>query len=432
MASFATFGEIKKSDPVKQLNALIIKAILSSEKVLTIPNDLIFKKFLESYSKISKIKYRYKKFEKISKNNFLKKFKKIDFRSPLPRGLKYHFSIDSLFCIEIKLQESEKLENHIVLLQINNIRKKYLKYGGALKPEIIKGHSSFLINTSLKKEKFTTYYILIKLTDSLLKHMAIQNHIKTFNMKKKFETLILDNFDSLELEPLRNYQKVNIMMKLIKTEFNINIYKEKGILVKYFPIHNYIERKNFENFFKTRWEMIVFILKHLSGTTEKICLKFFSHLSFYHGIQQGFYLAFFTHMTAHLLFLAIIGCFLLVFEYFFFKSQVLRGGMIFFVGIWSTWVMSMWGRREKELAYNFEVGDEKRVLEIRDKYTGKAVINEATFKVSKKSRDNLLFRYLVKYLIFIFFSLVDFVCVSCWGDSDSSSLLDGYFFEHGN
>lgn len=378
------------SNSTNELNSLIVKAILSSERVLTISRGEIFEYLLSSSDTMGSINYKYKRFEKIKKRNFIQRMKDINFRLPLDSSLKYEFCIDSLFCIEILLPETERLQDHIVLLQINNIKKKYSKYGGGLRIEIIQGYEAF--GGVLNKTKLTTYYILIKLTDSLLKHLGIQSQVKTFNMKGEFHTPLMNSDDAKECEPLRNYQKVNIMMKLIRTEFNIDVYQEKGILVKYFPIHNYIERKNFEKISK---ESLTLLFSDIFKSTGKLTLKIFTNLTFYHGIQQGFYFAFFSHYTTYLIYLVVLGMALIIPDFILEDRNNINWISVVGVGVWSSWMMNMWGRREKELAYNFDVSDEKKIVEIRSKYTGMAVIDEATFKVSKKSNDRVLFRYLV-------------------------------------
>ena len=44
-----------------------------------------------------------------------------------------------LLCFEVFTRSDELIQNHIVLDQINNVRKKYLKYGGGIKIELQKG-----------------------------------------------------------------------------------------------------------------------------------------------------------------------------------------------------------------------------------------------------------------------------------------------------
>lgn len=387
----------KNKESFSVLNNNLLGMILNSDKAISITNERVFKALLSTNHSLSSLKYKYKRIEKINKITFLKKLRKIDYRKPLDPELKFTFPIDSLFCIEIVVKETDKLENHIVIQQINNIKKKYEKYGGAIRIEIIKGYEATggVLDGILTKNKvkMQTYYILMKLTDSLLQHVAIQGQINSFNMKENFSAPFIEGEQNKELAPLRNYQKVNIMMKLLRSEFNIDMYEEKKILVKYFPIHNYLERENFK---KTAMKSFYYLLVSLVNQSKNESLKIFTHLTFYHGIQQGFYFAFFSHYTANLVYLVVMGTTMLFFQEFY-NTPLMQGIPTMLVGIWSTWMMNMWGRREKMLAYNFDISEEKKVKEIRNNYTGKAVIDEATFKISKKSEQRLFFSYMVIY-----------------------------------
>ena len=41
---------------------------------------------------------------------------------------------------------------------------------------------------------------------------------------------------------MRDTQKIKIIMKLFKEEFDLKLYQKEGIISKYFPVHHYKDR----------------------------------------------------------------------------------------------------------------------------------------------------------------------------------------------
>ena len=357
---------------------------------------------LFSISILKSIKhFKYTKNELISKKRFLDKIKKIDFSKPIQSSLKELYTMEKLFCIQVQTGAGELVENHFVMTQLNNIRKKYIQYGGGIKMELLKG---FPTKGFFGCSKFkNNFFIMISVPDELLKHLSTKYQMVAYNMDKSYHTVFSEfSLESQNLEPLRHYQKVKIMMNLLTKEFDLKQSNQKGIVVKYFPVHDYKKRNMIRKLWaKYKW-IVLFrdIFDIIVGKTNRMTLLVLSYITFYHGIQQGFYFAFMAFYTNTLFYLALFGLFGTIMQFF---SDLNRDLLLFsaatVVGLWSSLFVLLWRRRESELSYSFDAYEEQRVKEKRTSYRGKSIIDEALLKIAKKDSTSKFKQYFVKKLI---------------------------------
>lgn len=378
-------------------------------------------KYLFKYEFIKEINnFKYSKRERLIKNKLLTILKKSSFRETVDPKIKDKFGMDQLLCIEIIVDpdvDIETIQENIVLSQIKNIRHKFMKYGGGMRIDLIKGHEynlrKWYFFCPTKKIK---WYILITPTEKLLTKIATDLQMRTYNMKEGYHTVYsVNSIDKGYLEPLRHHQKVQILMKLISEEFDIQSYIKKNLVTQFYPIHNYQERRAIYDMWSKNKSTIHFKdLKHTFNlNTDKNTLKFMSLISFYHGIQQGFYFGFFAFYNNFMFILAILGLFGIAISYIIalamggttgnaFSNEVTIFYAPIAVGIWSTLFISFWKFRQAELSYSFDVMEEENVKQIRPIYKAEAIVDEGSFKISKKYKKRTFFIRFVSSLILTF------------------------------
>ena len=395
-------GEVLEMGQVYHLITLF-----ESQKFSFLPEELLMKCLFSPEHLKTIPKFKYKKFEKYFNKDFLKKLKKHDFSTPLPSRFKTVFKMEQLFCIEIELERGKDLQEHPVVDQVNNIRQKYIKYGGGIKIDMIKGFpiakkKLFLLDAG----EVDQWFILITIADELLKKISGEEQMHSYNMIEEYPTIFTpDSIDRHQLEPLRHHQKVEIMMKLFRDEFDIDNYLTKGIILSFFPIHDYYKR----NVIKKLWSENKWAIhfRDIFFGTQQITLRVLAAITYYHGIQQGFYFGFLCLYTNSLFWLAAFGVVMFVLEMGIDMSGggIDQGMKIFlgsvFVGIWSSLFVNMWKRREKELAFAFDAAEEERIKEIRRGYRAKTVIDPATLVISKQYNNH----YLKKLFVSNFYDL---------------------------
>lgn len=404
----------EKRDKLSNEMIYYLITALEGERLLFIPQRDILETLFDPWFLRNVKWFKYKKYEKMMKREFLTLLDGINFSEPIPRFLKHKYSMDKLFCIEIKIiahnermggiKERDLVEKNIVVNQINNIRRKYMQYGGGIRVEIIKGFSSQ--NRSWKRcfrkgELYQTYFLLITISDTLLKKIATEKQMEAYNYKRNYHTVFFENaIDSHELEPLRHFQKIKIMMELINNEFDIDRFKKKGLITKYFPVHDYKQRKLILKLWSKYKYLIHF--KDAFLQTDKNVLLVPSLISFYHGIQQGFYFGFLSLYTNAMFYIAILGLIATL------PSLIFNVDMTFLrvfspviIGLWSTFFLNMWQRREKELAFSFDSMGDETIKTVRKKYRGSSIIDEGTLSISKKVKERWVLKGFLTFIIFV-------------------------------
>lgn len=105
-------------------------------------------------------------------------------------------------------------------------------------------------------------------------------------------------------------------------------------------------------------------------------------ISFYHGLQNGFYFGFLALYTNWLFVLMIVSgsfyAFSLIYDI---SYQKYLPFLPIFIGIWSSVFLRMWKRREQELAFGFDVYHEEFSKTQREDYYGKVKLEEVTNKI---------------------------------------------------
>ena len=335
--------------------------------------------------------------EAITKKSFLRLLsspKRLNFAKPVPSNLKPSYSLQQLIAIEVNIKPNELVEDHFVVTQLRNIKDKYIAYDGGIEVEFLKG---FPVTQGYccSKKSLKTWYILVSISDRLCRQVASDDLMDAFNINHGYRTTFsADGVDSDQLEPLRHFQKVLILVKLIKQEFDIDSLVANQIIKQYFLVHDYKKRKALSDSWRqNKWDLH---FKDAFTATRNATIKVLSLITFYHGIQQGFYFGFLAVYNNNLMLLGVYGAILTVASQFEFNRDLSVLGTSILVGLWSTILVNRWKRREVELAYSFDAYEEEQIKQVRGAYRGKTIIDSGLLSISKLNERNTLSQVIVR------------------------------------
>ena len=187
------------------------------------------------------------------------------------------------------------------------------------------------------------------------------------------------------MEPLRHHQASEILLRILKKEIKLDELVESGVVKTYFPLHKYSQIKIIsQEWMKSRAQIL--FRNPFRVDNDKRYFQFFSMLSFYFGIQQGFYFGLIAQYNEMLSLLAVYGVFISAYLYIpYFEGDVQIAVFLtsVVVSLWSTLFLVYWKIREKELSYSFGVFEKENIPEIRPEYKGKSVIDPALKRITK-------------------------------------------------
>jgi hypothetical protein len=185
-------------------------------------------------------------------------------------------------------------------------------------------------------------------------------------------------------------------MLLLKEQFSLKKAVRDGDVLTYYPTHDYKMLKVLKNAWNKHKFLIHFVDIFVDSNRDLI--KVVSMLSNYHGVQHGFYFGFLSLYTNMLFYLAFYGGAVLALQRFStLDNEYLIVLTPVLIGLWSTMLVNVWKRREKELSFAFDVFEEENVKVIREGYKGRMAIDEKTMKVSKLSEKRTFLAILVRF-----------------------------------
>lgn len=340
-----------------------------------------------------------------------------DLQSIITSNLQKEFNSKDLICIEV-YSNHDQYEDTLIYSLLRKIKQRYQGDGGGIGIDVIKQENNRLakeynclfkfvfkiyyliqiwncfskaskdelkIVDKSEKEFFSKYkyYFTISFSDDLLVKFAKKMKLTAYNMKSRHYTKFSDFVREEGLEPLRETQKQKIVMKILNQEFDIKKYKEELLINDYYMLHQYKNRRNLLDYW-LKLNLFAIFENVLSNARFENTTSL-SLLAFYHGVQHGFYIGFLKYYTNCLFFLSFFMLILWLL-----KSRTELGDsvipvMTFMIPVWSTLFLSLWNRRQKELAYIFGTHREEQEIQQRKEYKGKPVIRKVYRKVEKES-----------------------------------------------
>lgn len=316
-----------------------------------------------------------------------------------------------LYCI-ISVADSPDPFKTTVYKQLLKIKKMF-KGVGNLVIDIQRGFENKKLNINnvhTKKEgkqfakqlNKNKYIYKLKIDHLLAGKVATILGMTVYNQRHKYHTKYL-KADRKYYEPFRDIQKQRILLFVILREFNLFKFEKQGLVVTHFPVHHFRYRNYIDVYWKKYFWLTLF--EPLSFRTNYKALRPLTQIAFYHGIQNGFYFGFLTFITSFMLPMAIFGFGCYLYGLFYpngFDNQLFR--FISIVNaIWVTLFFEAWKRREKVLAYNFDVLGTQKDERPRFGYHGNYKVNKTSGNVVKFNsftafKRRLIVRFFLKIL----------------------------------
>jgi hypothetical protein len=148
-----------------------------------------------------------------------------------------------------------------------------------------------------------------------------------------------------------------MIVNLLLEEFDLFKYERIGIVVAHFPLHHF----RYRNYIKIYWKRYFWytMIDVLSPVRIERGLQPLKQIAFYHGIQNGFYFGFMISWTSFLIPLSIYGAVAFTYGYFDGSKEGHNNELLpitsLVTSIWMMIFFEIWKKREKLLAYNFDV-----------------------------------------------------------------------------
>jgi ankyrin repeat protein len=296
------------------------------------------------------------------------------------------YSIDSKFQYLIIAKDTEKnYEKTLVYKQLLEIQNRY-------------GNEDFIVEKMnpfhSAAGKFTRFYFLIKLSDNLMDQTADQLNLRIYNFHNQYIESFLKS-KAKNYERFRDFHIHQIILYIINSEFNIEMFKKRGIIEDHFPIHKFKALKNI----KEKYQGVKFSnnLQILSKSTKPLDSRHVNSIAFYYGCPYGFYMGFAGIYVPWLMILGIIGA------AFTLKSLIRKEPFdnlltpiyALIISLWVTIVYERWKQREKELTFmwntmKFKIHETQRI-----DYIGHYAIDKASKSITEKKPNHIFFKLLV-------------------------------------
>jgi hypothetical protein len=196
------------------------------------------------------------------------------------------------FCIISKATNLDPT-NNIVYKQLHRIKEEHKKIGSI-------GIKCF--NTVNMKEKALIY--VIHFSKEILNHYLDELEFSIFNMKHQFHISFQKEFYK-EFEPGKDYYAHEIYRYILMKEFDINLYKTEGMIVDYFSLHQFRQKKQIMRFWKTERNLIFNNSFSLDPALSNI--RSFTSIAIYYGVKVGLFFGFYGHYNSWLLLPSITG-----------------------------------------------------------------------------------------------------------------------------
>ena len=259
----------------------------------------------------------------------------------------YHFKSSYQYLIIARDSESHYSDN-LIYKQLMQIQKRYTPEDFAVTCVMPMGSDDAELKETVKYYRF---YFAINVGDEIIDSIGDLLNLQLLNQTKEYvEPFIKGN--AREFERFRDFHIHQIIIHLLNTEFNLDLFKNKGIIEDHFPIHDFTALKNLSR--RLRFEKIKNTLINIQSSKQED-LRPFHSIAFYYGCDYGFYMAFNSRYILNIFMIAILGLALMIaiivkwetFDYFLTPIYSLL------VTIWVTVVYEQWRRREKELAFSW-------------------------------------------------------------------------------
>ena len=169
-----------------------------------------------------------------------------------------------------------------------------------------------------------------------------------------------------DFERFRDFHVHQIILHILNSEFNLDLYKKKGIIEDHFPVHKVPVLKNIHE--KWKGSTIWTYFQSFRINTKPKDLRQVHCIAFYYGCPYGFYMGFNAVYISWLIIVALLGLaftlkLLLINEPF---DNYLTPVYAIVITVWLTIVHEKWKQRESELTFmwnalKFKLNENSRI-----------------------------------------------------------------------
>jgi ankyrin repeat protein len=268
-------------------------------------------------------------------------------------------------------------KNSLVYKQLIEVQSKF-KDGDFL--------IKFIAPMTSSTDDFSRFYFLLCLSDELMDSVADILNLRMLNWKKEY----IEPFskaNATEFQRLRDFHIHQIILHILNMEFNVELFKKRGIIEDHFPVHSFPTLQRLGQASKITKIRNVFFS---SAKNSQSNLRPFHSIAFYYGCDYGLYLAFNSVYITNLLFIAVFGLA--------FTIAVLVEGSAFghalvpvyslIITIWVTVIFEQWKRRENELAFSWNTTQFKLNEPQRIDFIGRYSIDPISKEITEVKKSS--------------------------------------------
>lgn len=220
------------------------------------------------------------------------------------------------YCLIARKDADGSEEPNLVLEQLKKIQRDVIKEKkGQFHIAVIEGNfnrdssnlSQYILEIGYEnsnprcKQKYLIF--LIRIDDALMNSTAQALEIRVFNTKYRF----LEKFDNNQKEEYEQFRAVTcqrMIHHILRSEFDVDLFLQEGLLLDAFPIHNFTERSQISSAWKqeNKLKKIIKWNDLLPSNEARIeHLRPLTACTFYYGTAIGWYLTFLSSLTTDLL-----------------------------------------------------------------------------------------------------------------------------------
>lgn len=267
----------------------------------------------------------------------------------------------------VALSVSKEVRECLVYNQLKRVRKIEVQ---VLEPPIRKSGSLW------------RFFMICKASELTFARWAHARRISVFNRRKQFfEQFALGRMD--QFERLRDYQKNQLLVREIHREFNLNDYKENGLIEDWMPTHDPPRTRLINETWRS--QRINYLIRPFRNVYSVSDATPLNAIAFYYGCDHSLNVAFLSVYTGFLALLAILGLYYSIFLLIVWSldSRVIPIACVV-VSLVCAFFLRKWRSRQHELAliWNTRKFQYKKVE--LESYFGKHEINTDIDSISKK------------------------------------------------
>ena len=212
-------------------------------------------------------------------------------------------------------------------------------------------------------------------------------------------------------EPIKDWMTQQIIIYLLKREFDLLKFLEEGVIQDHFPLHLYNRKEIIKTFWKKNWKKV--FIYPLQSKQNSLAIRPISQIAFYYGQKTGFYFAFHATIISLLIPQSILTQAFFVVAFFEKEDSAHHKEtpyVCILICLWATFFLEKWKKTQNEMSYIWDmnyISDDNRIP--RQEFQGVDVIARRSNKVKKADFTNSFY----KNIWTIPLMLIGIIMISC-------------------